>query len=285
MINKSDALLAARAGDLAKSAAKREFDFVCSRFLSPAEQAVYLSSLQRDPVTASRAFFWGGTVGCDRRVCVVVPSYIDLSDAPPVPTGSRGAFSADRERFLTDLLELYAPDETCGITPLRVKGSSFKTLSHRDYMGSILALGIEREVLGDIALLSDSEAVIFASDVIAPYLLESLSEVGRDSVKVTRASLQKDFVIPRRFQRMTVIAASPRADAIVGGLAGVSRADAKELCLAGKVEVCYVTCYEGSATVSEGDTISVRGVGKFIIDSFEGETRSGRMRVSVRKYL
>lgn len=285
MISKNDALLAARAGDLAKSAAKREYDFVFSRFLSPAEQAVYLTSLQRDPATASRAFFCGGIVGCDRRVCVIAPSYIDLSEAPAPPVGIRDVFSSGREKFLADLIGFYSPEETCGITPLRVTGSSFKTLSHRDYMGSILALGIEREVLGDIAVLSDSEAVIFASDVIAPYLLDSLTEVGRDSVRVTETSLPGDFEIPRKFQKMTVIAASPRLDAIVGGIANVSRADAKELCLSGKVDLCYVTCLEGSAAVSEGDTVSVRGVGKFIIDSFNGETRSGRARVSVRKYL
>lgn len=279
-MSKSDAILTARARDFASEAEKREYEFILSRFLSPSEQAVFSAELWReDPSVAARSFFYGGASGADRRICIAVPSFVDVDGI------TRDVFSPERETSFVTAVSEALPGETFGIVPLRIRGGGFVKLSHRDYMGSILALGIEREVVGDIAVTDDYSAIVFVSEVIAPYITTSLERAGRDKIRVSVADVPPDFVIPRKFQSMQLVAASPRADAVVAALTNASRAEAKDMCLGGLVDVNHVSCTATDKTVSPGDIVSVRGYGKFIIDSFNGETRSGRARLSVRKYL
>ena len=280
--NKNDNIIYAKARDLCSSAMKREYDFVFSRFLTPAEQIIYYTAVREEyPALLPRCFFFGGALQADRRVCVMVPSYVDVAGI----ASCSEIFSEEREALFCEIASTYAPDESFGIIPLSVTGSGFAELSHRHYMGSILSLGIEREVLGDIAVLGKSSGVVFASDTIAPYICESLTKIGRDSVSVDPVKLPDGFKVPHEFKSMTLVAASDRVDSIVASITNLSRADAKECCLTGLVEINYVTVTEADQRLSPGDKISVRGYGKYIIDAFTGETRSGRARISVRKYI
>lgn len=277
---------AAKARDLAARAGEREFEFVFSRFLSPSEQAEYSSAiLDFSPATASRTFFFGGCAAADRRCAVVVPAYIDTSDAPQAKNPRLFSASAEREAYFINTRSVFFPEEDFGITALELKGSAFGEFSHRDCLGSLLALGLEREVIGDIAVLDTSRAVVLVKREIAPFICESLDKVRRERVKVAQITLPEDFTVPRRFEKMNVICASDRFDCVVAAITNTSRAEAKELCFAGLCELCYVTETRCDARVAEGDVVSVRGYGKFIIDSFDGETRSHRQRVSVRKYI
>ncbi len=280
--NKNDNIIYAKAGDLADSAMKREYDFIYSRFLTPAEQVIYYTAIREEyPAVLSRCFFYGGALQADRRVCVIVPSYVDA-----VGISSPGEiFSEEREAYFEEIASTYAPDENFGIVPLSVTGSGFAKFTHRHYMGSILSLGIERDVIGDIAVVGKCSAMVFASDTIAPYICESLTKIGRDSVKAVPVKIPDGFKVPHEFEKMTLVAASDRVDSIVASIANLSRGDAKELCLGGLVEINYVTVTEADERLSPGDKISVRGYGKYIIDAFTGETRSGRARISVRKYI
>lgn len=271
-------VIAARAADAASLAEKLEYDFTYSRFLSPAEQVEFFLSVA-DSSVRRRLFFFGGCASCDRRRAVFIPSYTEL---PPIGTVS-DIFSPEREDELSSLLRDMG--ESAGISPVHVKGSSFCTLSHRAYMGSVLGLGIDRSVIGDIAVTGDHSAVIFADSKIASFIEGSLTKVARDTVKCKIAPVSDDFVIPRTFATVNTIAGSDRADCIVAALANVSRSEAKTLFSQGHVELNYVSSVEPDASVTPGDIISVRGCGKFIIDSFDGASRSGRLKFSARKYL
>lgn len=274
-------MISSRAAEACSLAASREYEFICSPFLSPAEQAEYLKAAARtDPFTARRLFFFGGCVGADRRRAVFAPSYTDTDTAPI----GKNAFDPDREAFFKSVLDCF-PEEDLGITPVEVRGSGYVTLSHRDYMGSVLGLGLERDVIGDIAVLSERCAVILADKVIAPFITESLTKIGRDTVKCTPIRLPNDFVIPRKFETLHAVSGSDRADSVTASLSGCSRAEAKLLCTSGSVEVNYASPVEPDARLTPGDIVSVRGHGKFVIDSFDGETRSGRLRLTARRYL
>ena len=95
---------------------------------------------------------------------------------------------SDAESAMSAAAAVYLPDETYGITPLKISGSGYATLTHRDYMGSILGLGVEREMIGDIVPLDDRNAVVFASSVTAQFIESELMKIGRDTVKVSPAS-------------------------------------------------------------------------------------------------
>ena len=275
-------VLASRAAETCRLAADREYEFLKSPFLSPAEQVVFMkAAAEADGFTARRLFFFGGCAGADRRRAIFVPSYMDTDTSPSYME----IFKSSREEFFMDLLCAMAPDENVGIVPVLVKGSGFVTLSHRHYMGSVLGLGLERDVIGDIAVTSDTTAVIFTDERIAPFVCENLTSVGRDTVKCSPCEIASDFVIPRKFETLHIAAGSDRADSVAASLSGVSRAEAKAMCICGNVEINYTSPIEPDARVSTCDIVSVRGHGKFIIDSFDGTTRSGRLKLTVRRYL
>lgn len=272
-------VIESRAADAARLAEKLEFEFTFSRFLSPAEQNVFYRTVSHSPV-CRRLFFFGGCAGADRRRAVFIPSYIE-ADAESSPAE---IFNPKREAFLISALNDFAPEETLGISPVHVSGSSFASLSHRDYMGSVLGLGIDRAVVGDIAVLDEHSAVIFVDENIAMFIAENLTKVARDTVKCRISPVERDFVIPRSFTTLHLAAGSARIDSIAASLGNLSRSEAKELCAAGSIEKNYVSPIEPDDAVSIGDVISVRGSGKFVIDSFDGETRSGRLKFTARRY-
>lgn len=261
---------------------RSEYAFAASKFLSPAEQIAFAESVSRlGDGDRSRCYFYGGSLNSERREAVFVPSYIETS---PFRSGAKAIFDEARTEEFLRITDGFDPAEIHGIVALEVRGSSYVTLSHRDYMGSILALGIERDVVGDIAVTGDFSAVVFVRGVIADYITESLTKAGRDTVSVSRTNLKKDFIIPRKFISLSLVSASRRLDSVVAALTNSSRADAKELCTSGSVELNHVPTTSPDGRVNEGDTVTVRGHGKFLIDSFGGETRSGRLRLSVSRF-
>ncbi len=280
-MNKQQDSIGAKAHDFARKVQRSPYETFFSRFLSPGEQRAFTDALSETyPSVARRTFLWGGASGAERRCALFVPEYVDV-DASPLSK----PLSPEREAFLnSDVLPFLDSEETT-VKAVKITGSPYTPLSHRDYLGSILALGISRDVIGDIAVVGEYTAVVFALDSITPYILTSLERIGRDKVKTELFTPDESFVIPREYESLTVPVASPRLDCLVASLTNLSREKAKELCLAGMVELSYKAVESPDEKFSEGDTLSIRGYGKFIVDSFGGVTRSGRTRVAVRKYI
>jgi RNA-binding protein YlmH len=175
--------------------------------------------------------------------------------------------------------------EEIPIKAIRITGSGFSSLSHRDFMGGILSLGIERSVVGDIAVISESEAIVFVLDKIAPYIDAELTKIGRDRVKTEIFTPSPEFVIPRKFENMAIVVSSPRIDGIVKAITGKSREASADMVRAGLVELSYESVDDVSTQVHAGDILTVRGYGKYVIGDIVGETKSGRIRLTCKKYL
>ena len=259
-----------------------EYAVTATDFLSPGEKMdVYNELNARIGNGISRCFFWGGCRGAERGAAVFLPEWYLPPDAPkhkmPLDEERTDAFAAHLAGNPDLLAEI-------PITALSVKGSGFRELGHRDFMGGILSLGVERSVIGDIAVLSGSEALVFVADRIAPFLLDELKKIGRDAVTVERADCSPDTLLPRRFENLTLVLASPRLDGVVKALTHQSRESAADTVRAGLVEVNYVPVEDVSREVRAGDVLSVRGWGKCVLGEIEGETKSGRMKMGCRKY-
>jgi len=175
--------------------------------------------------------------------------------------------------------------EEIPITVLKIRGSGFKTLSHRDFMGGILSLGIDRSVVGDIAVISESEAIVHVSNRIAPYICTELTKIGRDGVRVETCEPDPMFAVPRRFEESVITVASARLDGVVKAITGKSRETAAEMVRAGLVELSYDNAPSVSDEVKDGDVLSVRGYGKYVLGGTSGQTKSGRLRIICKKYL
>ncbi len=158
-------------------------------------------------------------------------------------------------------------------------------LSHRDFLGAFLAQGVQRSALGDF-LLEPGRAVCFVRREMAAFFLSEVQQVGRTGVSLQEGA-QEPFPCGRRFQEMALTVASLRLDGVVSACAGISRQGAAELIRAGKVYKNQEEMGSLSTLVREGDTLSIRGVGKFRLEGpdFARETKKHRLRLPVKKYI
>ncbi len=277
-----DEIAAARAAELAS---RPGVSFETSRFLTPHEQAVFFRAAAGiSAEKLNRLFFYGGCRGAERRAAVFFPEWADIGGAPPnLP--DTPLFSSGREEFFIKTIPDYGGAEVHGITCLSVEGSGYRTLCHRDYLGSLLALGIDRSALGDIVAVSDHGARIFVLRKIAPFISSELDRVGSDKVTVRQEIPPEGFTAERKTEEIPAVTASMRLDALIGAVFPLSRSDAKELVLRGLCEVNFEVEDRPDRTVSPGDVISARGYGKFAVGEEAGVTRSGKVRVTVKKYV
>ncbi|MBQ7046011.1 MAG: hypothetical protein IJN65_05915 [Clostridia bacterium] len=185
----------------------------------------------------------------------------------------------------------FFPDRMCpednldlfNITALTFTFRKTDILTHRDVLGALMSLGIERDTVGDI-LIEKGRAVVFLNSKIADYVVNNITKIGRTGV-----SVQFGYIDPlpqkSELKDITLTVASQRIDAVVAALAGVSRTVACELIESGLVFVNSVTVNKITAQVSSGVTISVRRYGKFGITDIGGTTKKGRVIIKATKYI
>ena len=279
-LTREEQLLCARATELAEAS---EYAVTTMPFLTPRERMLVHDALIRCG-RAERAFFWGGCRGCERTMAVFLPEWM-ITEPPPLPKGGyEGAFDPAREDwFVRMLTEDPSLREEIPLQALQITGSGFASLSHRDFMGSILATGIERSVLGEI-VVNESGALIFTTPEMAVYLTENLTRIGRDAVKIQPAEPEADSQIPRRYETVSVTAATPRIDGVVRALTNLSREDAAALVRSGMVERNYAVVLDVDRQITAGDVLTIRGYGKYRVDKTDEETKRGRRRIVCRKY-
>lgn len=155
--------------------------------------------------------------------------------------------------------------------------------SHRDFLGALMNLGIEREVVGDIAL-KGKKAYIFCTERIAPYIAENLVQVKHTSMRCTVLDETPDILKPELEMR-EVTAASERIDAILGKLCNLSRSQSILAFREKKVFVNGRQCENNSYALKKGDVVTYRGFGKFIYGGVKYETKKGKICAEVQVYV
>ncbi len=158
----------------------------------------------------------------------------------------------------------------------------FKSLTHRDFLGSLMGLGITRENLGDI-IKKDEVAYIFALTKMADYIKENLISVGKSYVK-NKVLSPMEIKIEREFEEIKKSVASPRADAVVGAVFNLSRTDSQEAVKRGLVTLNYRILDSQDKKINEGDILSFRGKGKAEIFKFLDLSKKGRQFILIKKY-
>jgi RNA-binding protein YlmH len=251
--------LYARLEDLKKRAVRGEMGI--SAFLSPRELHYAESYLRR---TGSCFVSLGGYNGAERKRVYILPEYME------------GVESAD---------ELSEYGSETDIVAIEIKGSGFVSLSHRDFMGALLCLGVERGVIGDIITLDGGSAVAFCDKKIADFIVAELRDVGRDKVRCRLMNVDKDFCPKRSFAAISDTVASARLDCVVAALCKLSREKARECVLSGLAELDYEYCERPDREVTAPCVLSVRGYGKFRVCSLGELTKKGRMRLVAEKFL
>ena len=262
--NEEFGLLYARLDDLAARSARGEV--AISPFFSPRECYFAEQYLAR---RSTRAIAFGGVRGAERKRLYLLPDYLEAEE--------EGLFEALAEfGFSTE------------ISALLVKGSGYRTLSHRDFLGSLLGLGLTRSVLGDILPYGDTPntAVVLCESGILPFLLSHLERVGNDKVRLS--ALEEGEIshlsVEVRTSPISDTVASARLDCVVAALCRLSREKARECVVSELVELNFEKENRPDRTVEAPAILSVRGVGRFRVLALSDLTKKGRLRLLAEKY-
>ena len=163
-----------------------------------------------------------------------------------------------------------------------------KTLGHRDYLGSLIGLGLKREAIGDILPYADGKMQycdVLLLKSVAGDALGSIERIGRAGVRVEEIPVEHLHIPEKSFREIRDTVASVRLDAVVSSGFSIGRNEAKELCRKGLVMLNYEIREAPDAKVEEGDVISARGYGKMRLREIGGETKKQRIRILIQKYI
>lgn len=207
-------------------------------------------------VESSEFSQWGGADGCERVI---------LRFGNPEDLG----------------YEIPYPIQILKIEPLIKKFAD--ELNHRDFLGALMNLGIERDTIGDI-VVKDKAAYVFVVERIADYIRENLGQVKHTHVKSQVLEEMPEEVKPQ-LEPVELIVASTRLDTIVAKLYHLSRNQALDL-FRKKLVLVNGRIYENnSGNPKDGDVVAVRGYGKFIFRNIQYDTKKGKQAILVERYV
>lgn len=211
-------------------------------------------------VSEEEYFFDGGYSGASRKILVFVPEYMTQDDCK-------------------------LPEAT----PLKyVRVTYYKeyTLTHRDFLGSLLGDGVSRDVIGDILVNDERKKTdIVVLDNILSYMLNSLFKVGRAKIECVEITADELYVPEQKTETVKDTVASLRLDGIISAALGMSRDKASQAVSRGLVELNHFPCSKGEKLLEEGDSVTVRGFGKFTLSQVGNLSKKGRIFVEIKRFV
>lgn len=247
-MNENDKHIVSRIKELSVRSFNRGI-WTFSDFLSLAEQSLVEASAE------SEYLLWGGYENAERKIAAF---------------GSEDICGYKEEM----------PIKIVKIEPVSKKFSD--TLTHRDFLGALMSLGVKREVTGDI-LIKDNIGYVLCIDTIAGFLKDNISQVKHTSVKCEILDELPDIAKAEPVSKELLVS-SERIDAVISAVFNLSRSDAKELFADRKIFSDSREVSSPSMTAVEGSVISVRGKGRFKYNGIIRQTKKGRMSISVEIY-
>lgn len=158
----------------------------------------------------------------------------------------------------------------------------FIKLTHRDVLGSLMGLGIEREVIGDI-LVGDGHIYIVISEEMENYIHYSLTQIKHANVNFERTEEIIEIEDKKVYVEATI--ASMRLDAVVAAITNLSREKSQNLIRGGRVKVNQVVLEECDFLCNNNSTVSIQRYGRFSVEDTKRTTRKGRHVIRIGKYV
>lgn len=258
---KEEQLMERRFTELSRLAYQRDI-ITYSDFLNLNELDI-LHTLPKDELY-SRYLVFGGYDLAERQMAAFLPDalYLRWKESP----------SYEDIPFPFSVLE---------ISPLHPKYA--EALTHRDYLGAILNLGIERCKIGDI-LIEEKKAYLFVQNGLKDFLTDELTRIRHTAVAVKECE-KSGFTYVPRYEEIKGTVASVRLDSLLSLAFSSSRTRLSPLIEGAKVFVNGKLVTSNGYAVKEGDIISVRGMGKFSYEGMISKTKKNRIYVMVHKYI
>ena len=251
-------ILISHALDLARRC-REEYVVTATPFCDMAQRDILNAAVR---CCGAKYEFFGGYDDAERAVCVFLPDYID----------DMAAFFAEN------------PDD-CPIEVLRCTcKSGSPPLSHRDHLGSLMALGIKRETIGDILVYEGGADIVILKEM-EKYLLSEYKSAGRVNFETAALGISKLRAPKIRTETVRGSVASPRLDNMISEAFSLSREAAAQAIEAGLVFIDGAKTVKSDARVGEGSKLVLRGRGKVVFRETAGTTRRGRISVIFEKYV
>lgn len=246
---KEEKLIISRAEDAAELAG-RKYMVKAVGFLNPRQRSLIMKSLK--PSADITISFEGGYADAERTMLICAPEFT--------------------EPVFDDIISV-----------IRIHGRDVAGLTHRDYLGSIMGLGIKRENIGDILVVNDG-AFVFVRCEIADYIMQNLDKIGRHGIKTEKCRCAEADIPKPKLREISGTVSSLRLDAVLAFAAGVARTRAVELIKQGLVSLNFEVVPDVAHPVEERDLISARGFGRMRIEKAGGLTRKGRTGIVVSRF-
>lgn len=224
-----------------------------TRFLTPRDLTCCIPLLQE---LGARYVLWGGYPEAE-RVTLTLPS------------------DWQKEEELTR-------GPACPVAVLRASFRSEVPMSHRDFLGALMGLGVERDVIGDI-IPRETFCDIVVLRELREFMLRDFDQAGRVKLKLQEIDQAEPADAAYRLIRGTV--ASLRLDAVVGEGFSLAREKAATAIRTGRVAVDGVECLKGDKFVSQGARITLRGLGKIELSAIGGLSKKGRTAIEIKRYI
>ncbi|MDE6789262.1 MAG: RNA-binding protein [Ruminococcus sp.] len=244
-----------------------------------AKLADMVNRCERDGYSVFSSFF-------DERQCAEAEMWCRRNTGGLHYTFHGGFHEANRKMLAVypDYCEDYIKDEF----PIKCLTFTYRKedrLNHRDFLGSFMGLMLKRDTIGDI-VVSEGIAQTAVTEVAAKDILSSVSKIGRTGIKVSDS---RDFELSlsdiQQFRDIGGTVASLRLDCITALAANISREKAVSFIRADRVDVNHFTVSSVSHELKEGDILSIRGFGRFILSAVNGLTKKSRIRIILKKYI
>ena len=254
-MNKEDTILLKRFEDLSRTAYQRGIN-IYTGFLSLYEQNLHINHAASGMLSSKFAFL-GGHEYAERKIACFYDYSMLLGDNP------------------------------ISVILIKPQNSRFaEELSHRDYLGALMNLGIEREVIGDIITTDDKSTYIICKSSMADYIMDNYYTVKHTQVSCTLISNEEleELSIKPEFEEIIGSVSSLRLDCVLSLAFKKSRTQAAEYIKAGAVYVNSKLTESTSYQLKDSDVVSMRGFGKFIFDSTGGQSKKGKTYIKLLKY-
>lgn len=227
-----------------------------TNFLTPQEQRL-AEALLRQLGAAQDASFAGGYAGAERCIALFLPDYLDES--------------------------LYERDAEYPLCAVRCTYRAEDKPTHRDFLGSLMGLGIRRDMVGDILVTQESCDILLRREIL-PFVLQNYISAGRTHLKVAGVLLENLHLPEQKRQEIRDTVATLRLDSVISSAFRISRTKAAELIRSGRVEVNWRMCDKGDHICAQGDVFTARGFGKCTLAEVGGLSKKGRITIRLERY-
>lgn len=218
------------------------------------------------------------------------PAGLAIADAvhanyPGIKVETSGGYQGAERLRIAFVDQDFQGKVSMGIQALKVSWDPrFRLLTHRDVLGSLIGLGLERGKLGDI-MVAQGGATILVDETVADFVVQNFKKIAMVSVEVSPMDLDQIKPKEEKIKEIRTTVASLRLDSVASSGFSLSRTKVVEAIKAGLLQVNWQAAKGPSQEVAEGDMISMRGRGRVKVEAITGQSKKGRTGVFLKRFM